>query len=140
MARSEFSLPYLQHPAVPRTQFLDRVESVDRPERYVLKPLYSFAGTGVVVGPSAAQIAAIPGERRRDYILQERVDFRPVIETPFGAAKVEVRIMYLWLGELRPVNTIIRMGRGDQMGVDHNRGFQWVGASAAFIDSAGDGT
>jgi hypothetical protein len=130
---SKFSLPYLDHPAVPRTQFLDRVESVDHPERYVLKPLYSFAGTGVIVGPTADQIAAVPTQKRADYILQERVDFQPVVETPFGPDKIEVRIMYLWLDRLRPVNTIIRMGRGAQMGVDHNKGMEWVGGSAAFM-------
>ena len=128
---SKFSLPYLEHPAVPETQFLDRVGKVEHPERYVLKPLYSFAGAGVVVGPTAEQIAAVPAERRAQYILQERVDFRPVVETPYGPTKVEVRIMYLWP---RVVNTIIRMGRGSQMGVDHNKGYEWVGASAAFID------
>jgi hypothetical protein len=132
---SKFSLPYLDHPAVPRTRFLDRVERVENPERYVLKPLYSFAGTGVIVGPTAEQIAAVPEEQRSGYILQERVDFRPVLETPFGANKMEVRIMYVWLDRLRPVNTIIRMGRGAQMGVDHNKGMDWVGGSAAFIDA-----
>jgi hypothetical protein len=131
---SKFSLPYLRHTAVPETQFLDRVGKVEHPERYVLKPLYSFAGAGVIVGPTSEQLAAVPAERRSQYILQERVDFRPVVETPFGATKIEVRIMYLWLDDLRPVNTIIRMGRGSQMGVDHNKGFEWVGASAGFIE------
>ncbi len=131
---SKFSLPYLDHPAVPRTQFLNQVARVEHPERYVLKPLYSFAGAGVVVGPTQEQIDAVPRERRHDYILQERVDFRPVIDTPFGPAKIEVRIMYIWLDRLRTVNTIVRMGRGSQMGVDHNKGMQWVGASAAFIE------
>ena len=88
------------------------------------------------MGPTAEQLAAVPAERRSQYILQERVDFQPVIETPFGATKLEIRIMYVWLDRLRAVNTIIRMGRGAQMGVDHNKGFQWVGASAAFIDAA----
>jgi hypothetical protein len=125
----------LRHSAVPRTQFLDRVETVDHSDRYVLKPLYSFAGTGVIVGPTKEQLDAVPPERRSQYILQERVDFRPLVETPFGPAKVEVRIMYIWLESLRAVNTIIRMGRGTQMGVDHNKGFEWVGASAGFIDS-----
>jgi len=132
---SKFSLPYLRHPAVPETQFLDRIKKVDHPERYVLKPLYSFAGSGVIVGPTAEQIEAVPGERRSQYILQERVDFRPLVATPFGATKMEVRIMYVWLEKLRAVNTIIRMGRGSQMGVDHNKGFEWVGASAGFIDA-----
>ena len=131
---SKFSLPYLDHPAVPRTQFLDHAENVEHPGRYVLKPLYSFAGAGVIVGPTAEQLAAVPAERRADYILQERVDFRPVIETPFGMTKIEVRIMYVWLEELKAVNTIIRMGRGAQMGVDHNKAMEWVGGSAAFME------
>ena len=130
---SKFSLPYLRHPAVPWTEFLDRAPKVDHPERYVLKPLYSFAGSGVIVGPTAEQLDAVPPGRRSQYILQERIDFQPLIETPFGPTKLEVRIMYIWLDTLRAVNTIIRMGRGTQMGVDHNKGFEWVGASAAFI-------
>lgn len=132
---SKYSLPYFRHAAAPETVFLDQAGEVDRPGDWVLKPLWSFAGLGVVVGPDAGQLAAVPAERRGDYILQRRVDFRPVIETPHGPAKVEIRIMYLWLGELRPVNVIIRMGRGAQMGVDHNKGFEWVGASAALIDT-----
>ena len=130
---SKFSLPYLRHESVPLTRFLNQVDDVDDPERYVLKPLFSFAGSGVIVGPTAEQIAAVPADQRGNYILQERVDFKPVIDTPYGTAKVEVRIMYLWLDEMRPVNTVIRMGRGVQMGVDHNKGLEWVGASAAFI-------
>ena len=133
---SKFSLPYLNHPAVPRTQFLDRARDIERPEDYVLKPLYSFAGAGVIVGPTAAQLAAVPAEQRSQYILQERVDFHPVVDTPFGPTKIEVRVMYIWGDRLRAVNTIIRMGRGAQMGVDHNKGFAWVGASAGFIDGS----
>jgi hypothetical protein len=130
---SKFSLPYLHHPAVPRAQFLDRVDRIDDPERYVLKPLYSFAGLGVVVGPTAEEIAAVPSAKRSQYLLQERVDFIPVIETPEGKAKIEVRIMYIWLEEMTAVNTIIRMGRGAQMGVDHNKNLDWVGGSAGFL-------
>jgi hypothetical protein len=126
---SKFSLPYLKHTAVPGAQFLDRARVVEHPERYVLKPLYSFAGAGVIVGPTADQLAAVPAERRSGYLLQQRIDFQPVVETPSGTDKVEVRIMYVGL---RPVNTIVRMGRGAQMGVDFNKGMNWVGASAGF--------
>jgi hypothetical protein len=132
---SKFSLPYLHHPAAPAAQFLDRVGKVEQPERYVLKPLYSFAGLGVIVGPTQEQIDAVPAGRRGEYLLQERVDFEPVIDTPAGPSKIEVRIMYIWQNEMRAVNTIVRMGRGAQMGVDHNKGYEWVGASAGFIAS-----
>jgi hypothetical protein len=134
---SKYSIPYFNHPTVPRTWFLDEVTELPLPpENLVLKPLFSFAGLGVVVGPTADQLAEVPLDRRHDYILQERVDFTPVIDTPYGPTKAEVRIMYLWLDELTPVNTIIRTGRGKMMGVDHNKGMDWVGASAAFYPEA----
>jgi len=40
--------------------------------------------------------------------------------------------MYLWMNELRPVTSIVRMARGKMMGVDHNQDMEWVGASAGF--------
>jgi hypothetical protein len=130
---SKFSIPYLQHASVPKTWFLDRLSDIPEDlENYALKPLYSFAGMGVVIAPTRADIAAIPAEKRPYYILQERMHFEPVIATPFGETKAEVRVMYLWLDELVPVLTIIRMGRGLMMGVDHNKNMEWVGASAGF--------
>lgn len=130
---SKFSIPYFRHYSVPRTWFLDEVTDLPLPpEQLVLKPLFSFAGLGVVVGPTAEQLASVPADRRHEYILQERVDFAPVIDTPHGPTKAEVRIMYLWIDGLVAVNTIIRTGRGKMMGVDHNKNMEWVGASAAF--------
>ncbi len=130
---SKFSLPYLRHECVPKTWFLDRVEQIPKDlENYVVKPLFSFAGLGVIINLKPEDIAAIPREKRSQYILQERMNFEPVVETPFGGNKAEVRIMYIWLDELLPVMTIIRMGRGLMMGVDHNRNMEWVGSSAGF--------
>ncbi|MGA7927596.1 MAG: hypothetical protein WCA20_16590 [Candidatus Sulfotelmatobacter sp.] len=128
---SKFSIPYLRHESVPKTWFLDRLERIPEDlQNYALKPLYSFAGLGVVIAPKKEDIEAIPGERRSEYILQERLHFEPVIETPFGRTKAEVRVMYIWQEELKAVLTIIRMGRGLMMGVDHNKNMEWVGASA----------
>ena len=128
---SKFSIPYLTHESVPKTWFLDQIKEFPADlENYALKPLYSFAGLGVVIAPKKEDVAAIPAEKRPYYILQERVHFEPVIETPFGPTKAEVRVMYIWLDELKPVLTIIRMGRGLMMGVDHNKNMEWVGASA----------
>jgi hypothetical protein len=129
---SKFSLPYLRHECVPKTDFLDRVSELPDLEKYVLKPLFSFAGLGVLINPTKEDLAAIPKDKRGDYILQERMDFEPVIETPFGSTKAEIRIMYIWVDELLPVLTIVRMGRGKMMGVDHNKNMEWVGSSAAF--------
>jgi hypothetical protein len=128
---SKFSIPYLRHESVPKTWFLDQLKEIPGDlQNYALKPLYSFAGLGVVIAPTKEDIAAIPAEKRAEYILQERLHFEPVIETPFGGTKAEVRVMYVWVDKLQAVLTIIRMGRGLMMGVDHNRNMEWVGASA----------
>jgi hypothetical protein len=131
---SKYSIPYLKHASVPRTWFLDQLTAVpDDLENFVLKPLYSFAGLGVVIAPSRKHIEAIPSEKRSEYILQERMNFTPVIATPHGATKAELRVMYIWLKELTPVLIIVRMGRGLMMGVDHNKNMEWVGSSAGLI-------
>jgi hypothetical protein len=131
---SKYSIPHLKHASVPRTWFLDQMPAVpDDLENFVLKPLYSFAGLGVVIAPSRKDIDAIPAARRHEYILQERISFTPVIETPHGPTKAELRIMYVWLKELLPVMIIVRMGRGLMMGVDHNKNMEWVGSSAALV-------
>ena len=128
---SKFSIPYLRHQSVPKTWFLDGLQQIpDDLQNYALKPLYSFAGLGVIIAPEKKDIEAIPAEKRGEYILQERLHFEPVIETPFGGTKAEVRVMFVWQHELRAVLTIIRMGRGLMMGVDHNKNMEWVGASA----------
>jgi hypothetical protein len=142
---SKFSIPYLRHPSVPRTWFLDQLPEKLRDEiearpaalgKYVLKPLYSFAGLGVVVGPTREDLVKIPAARRHEYILQERMRFEPVIQTPHGPTQAEIRIMFLWQDELRAGPAIVRMGRGKMMGVDHNRDLEWVGASAALFPAA----
>ena len=143
---SKFSIPFLRHAAVPETRFLDGIESLPfdshslaqdfarNRDRYLLKPLFSFAGGGIIFAPTDAQIAAIPMRERKNYILQERINFTPVIETPEGPAQAEIRIMYVRSGaRLRPVLPLVRMGRGKMMGVDHNKGLRWVGASAGLI-------
>ena len=131
---SKFSIPWLRHPSVPRTWFLDDVTALPAPrEDLLLKPLFSFAGGGIIFAPSDMQIAEIPFNKRHEHILQERVAFEPVIETPHGPTQAEIRMMYVWTDQLRAVLPLIRMGRGKMMGVDHNKGLRWVGASAGLI-------
>ena len=131
---SKFSLPWFRNECVPETHFLSDIQTLPgNLEDYVLKPLYSFAGLGVNIGPTKADIAAIPTDKRAEFILQRKMDFVPTIETPSGLTKIEVRIMYIWdRGVLQPVNTVVRSGRGKMMGVDFNKNLDWVGATAGF--------
>ena len=84
-------------------------------------------------------MAAIPADQRANYILQERIAFTPTIETPYGPTQAEIRIMMVRDGEAdgapvyRALLPLVRMGRGKMMGVDYNKGLQWVGAAAGLI-------
>ena len=144
---SKFSLPYLDHESVPEAIFLDdwfagrRKSLGDDPGKLLLKPLYSFAGKGIQFAPTESDLASIPEKDRGLYLLQERVRFEPVIRTPYGMTQAEIRIMYLWpedSPEMIPAASLVRLGRGLMMGVDHNREQSWVGGSAAFFPVAGE--
>ena len=137
---SKFSLPYLQHKAVPTAVFLDawmRGEAKLPVElnEVLLKPLFSFAGKGIQFAPTIEHLRAIPEEERSGYLLQERMRFASVIATPHGPTQAEVRVMFVWPdgGQMQPVISMVRLGRGLMMGVDHNRDQAWVGASAGMI-------
>lgn len=139
---SKFSIPYLNHPAVPAAVFLDdwfaakgRERLPDDRNHWILKPLYSFAGKGIQFAPSETDLGSIPAGERHHYLLQERVQFEPVIRTPEGMTQAEIRILYAWpeRGKMTPLISLVRMGRGLMMGVDHNRDRTWVGASAGLI-------
>jgi hypothetical protein len=137
---SKFSIPWLRHASVPRTQYLSEVTRIpeDR-ENWLLKPLFSFAGGGIIFAPTDAQLASIAPPDRRQYVLQERVPFSPTIDTPYGPTQAEIRIMLVHDGErdgrsfYRAVLPLVRMGRGKMMGVDYNKGLRWVGAAAGLV-------
>ena len=101
----------------------------------LLKPLFSFAGKGIQFDPTQAQLESIPAQDRGGYLLQQRMNFVPTIATPHGATQAEIRILYLWPDReiLTPVLSLVRLGRGKMMGVDHNKDQEWVGGSAAFF-------
>jgi len=139
---SKFSLPYLTDDSVPKAVFLDdwfagrRGGLPEDRERVLLKPLYSFAGKGIQFAPTDAELGSIPEDERRLYLLQERVSFTPVIETPWGPTQAEIRVMYCWpedASEMVPMTSLVRLGRGLMMGVDHNRNQEWVGGSSALF-------
>lgn len=134
---SKYTLPFLDHPTLPPARFLHELTEIPEDlDNYVLKPLYSFAGVGVVVGPTREQVDAIPHEERNGYILQERIAYLDAIDAPVGGVKVEIRVMLIWLPEddrPTPVMGLVRMGRGKMMGVDFNRDLTWVGSGCNFF-------
>ena len=105
--------------------------------RYVLKPLYSFAGHGVNVNPTIADIEAIPEVDRDKWLLQEKVEYADIITTPNGASvRGELRVLLIWSeGEEKPkaLHTLNRLTRGKMIGVDYNKGLDWVGSSCSLV-------
>ena len=134
---SKYTLPFIKHPHVPETVFLNQLKSLPPDlENYVLKPLFSFAGQGVVIDIQPEDIASIKDPS--NWILQRKVQYAPVIQTPNDSAKVEIRIMYIWPdGATRPVPAInlARLSKGKMIGVRYNQDKTWVGGSVAFFKS-----
>ncbi len=125
---SKFTLPFLHSRYAPPAHFLaDLKELPDDLDNYVLKPLFSFAGLGVEIGPTAERLRAI--DRPQDYILQRRIEYAPVVATPDDPAKVEIRMMFLWRDRPLLINNLVRMTKGKMVGVDFNKDRTWVGAS-----------
>lgn len=133
---SKFSLPFLDHPSVPKATFVSDVDRVpdDFSRRYVLKPLFSFAGGGVNVEPTAADLDAIPDNERSGWCIQEKIEYAPALQAPDGGVKIEIRMMFLRPDdEPKPILTqnLVRLSRGKMLGVDFNKQFTWVGSSIA---------
>src|SRR5271157_2859828 len=107
--------------------------SASSPYRTSSTPAFRRRGSLTKSAPTQADLDAIPPDQRHNYILQERVYFEPVIQTPHGPTQMEIRMMFVWPegGELTPVLPLVRMGRGMMLGVDHNRDLEWVGGSTA---------
>jgi hypothetical protein len=133
---SKYTLPLIRHPYVPSTYFLNEVKQIPADlENYVLKPLFSFAGQGVVIDVTTDDIQKVkdPG----NWILQKKVKYADVIQTPDIPAKAEIRIFYFWKdGETRPkpANNLARLSKGKMIGVRYNKDKDWVGGSFCLFE------
>jgi hypothetical protein len=133
---SKFTLPFIRHPYVPQTFFLNEVKQMPTDlENYVLKPLFSFAGQGVVIDLTQADIDKVKDPE--NWILQRKVKYADVIETPDVPAKAEIRIFYFWKErDTRPVatNNLARLSKGKMIGVRYNKDKEWVGGSFCYFE------
>jgi hypothetical protein len=130
---SKISLPLLKGKFVPECYFLNELDKYpDDLSKFVLKPLFSFAGLGVEVDLNKQMLDKITDKKK--YIIQGKIKYAPLIETPDKPSKVEIRMMFLWPKNKKPipVNNLIRMSKGKMMGVDFNKNKTWVGSSVAF--------
>lgn len=133
---SKYSLPFINHPNVPYTRFLSDVAQLPTDlHNYVVKPLFSFAGQGVIIDVTEAELQNI--QDPENWILQKKVQYADVIETPDEGAKGEIRIFYFWEeGAARPVatNNLARLSKGKMVGVRYNKDKEWVGGTYCLVE------
>ena len=132
---SKFTLPFLKHPYVPFTQFLNEARIPKDLNNYVVKPLFSFAGQGVIIDVTEEDIKSIKDPE--NWIIQRKVNYANAIQTPDDPAKAEMRIFYLWEpGQKRPVptNNLARLSKGKMIGVRYNKDKEWVGGSFCLFE------
>lgn len=134
---SKYTMPLLKGDYVPKSYYLDQLETIPTDlENYVLKPLYSFAGAGVQIHVDKAMIDAV--EDKSNYLLQEKVAYAPIIETMDVPAKCEVRMMLLHnskTNKTQIVSNLMRLSKGEMVGVKYNKDKTWVGGSTAFFEA-----
>jgi hypothetical protein len=132
---SKYTLPFIRHPYVPETHFLNEVVLPDDLENYVVKPLFSFAGQGVIIDVTSEEVDKIPD--KKNWIIQRKVNYAAAIETPDNPAKAEIRIFYFWEeNSERPfaANNLSRLSKGKMIGVRYNKDKEWVGGSFCLFE------
>jgi len=135
---SKYTMPFIRSRYVPECRFLSDYDIFPADlENYVLKPLFSFSGQGVKFHVTVSDLEEIPIAERKDYLLQRKVTYQPVLQAPDGQVKVEIRLMFLWEPHLaRPelVLNLVRLSRGEMIGVKYNKDKTWVGGTVGFFE------
>ncbi|MDR0967103.1 MAG: hypothetical protein LBM75_11525 [Myxococcales bacterium] len=146
-AWSKFCLPLLDHPSVPRARLLSSLDLSALPEDlsgFVLKPLFSFAGAGVVIDVTREAIARVPEAEREHWVLQDKITYAPALHTPAGnPVKAEIRVMLTRPPEdatFSPLLMLVRLSRGKMCGVDFNKDLDWVGGTIGMWPSSATST
>lgn len=135
---SKYILPKLKHEFVPKSYFLSDFPETEPLENFVLKPLFSFAGSGVNLNPTQEIINKI--EDKENYILQRKVTYAPLFEDINGEfSKAEIRLLFAWNpDEENPelLVNLVRMTKAAMVNVDFNKKDAiWIGSSMAFFGS-----
>ncbi|MFT3796256.1 hypothetical protein [Flavobacterium sp.] len=133
---SKYILPMLKGKYFIETTLLSDLDKIPQDlEKYVLKPLFSFSGSGVVFHVKKEDIEAV---KEKDlYILQKKVHYQPIVQSPDGKVKAEVRILYIWekgKDHPTPVSNLVRLSRGEMIGVKYNKDKDWVGGTLGLFE------
>ena len=133
---SKFILPFLKGKYFIETTLLSELKQIPEDlENYVLKPLFSFSGTGVIFHVKKEDIEAVT--EKELYILQKKVNYLPIVQSPDGKVKAEVRILCVWKKEDKSPTllcNLVRLSRGEMIGVKFNKDKDWVGGTLGLFE------
>ncbi|WP_338644539.1 hypothetical protein V5J73_07240 [Flavobacterium sp. KS-LB2] len=133
---SKFILPFLKGKYFIETTLLSELKEIPLDlENYVLKPLFSFSGTGVIFHVTKEDIEAVV--EKELYILQKKVNYLPIVQSPDGKVKAEVRILCVWKKEDAAPTllcNLVRLSRGEMIGVKFNKDKDWVGGTLGLFE------
>lgn len=133
---SKFILPFLKGKYFIETTLLSELKEIPKDlENYVLKPLFSFSGTGVIFHITKGDIESVV--EKEHYILQKKVNYLPIVQSPEGKVKAEVRVLCIWKKEdAAPtlVCNLVRLSRGEMIGVKFNQDKDWVGGTLGLFE------
>lgn len=133
---SKFILPMLKGPYFIETTLLSDLKEIPADlENYVLKPLFSFSGSGVIFHVTREDIESV--QEKDLYILQKKVHYQPIVQSPEGKVKAEVRLLYIWEKGKdfpTPVCNLARLSRGEMIGVKYNKDKDWVGGTLGLFE------
>lgn len=136
---SKFTMPFIKSEYIPECKFLSDYDSFPEDlENYVLKPLFSFSGSGVIFHVKQDDLSAIPKHDHPNFMLQRKIQYEPIIQAPDGLVKTEIRLLFIWeRGQPRPqlVTNLARLSRGEMIGVKFNMNKTWVGGSVGFFEA-----
>ncbi len=136
---SKHAMPLIKSKYNPYCSFLSDLKTIpDDLHNYVLKPLFSFSGSGVIINVTKEDIEKVTNPEH--FMLQKKVHYQPAIQTVNVPTKCEIRMLMVWeKGAPRPVvvNNLVRLSKGEMVGVKYNKDKDWVGASVALHDARG---
>lgn len=135
---SKFILPYLKGPYFIESKLLSELDEIPEDlENYVLKPLFSFSGSGVIFHVKREDVENV---KEKDlYILQKKAHYSPVLQAPDGKVKVEVRILAVWPEKDESptlMGNLVRLSRGEMIGVKFNKDKDWVGGTLGLFEKS----
>lgn len=133
---SKFILPFLKGKYFIETTLLSELTEIPEDlENYVLKPLFSFSGTGVIFNVKKEDIEAVVDKEL--YILQKKAKYIPIVQSPDGKVKAEVRMLYVWKADDKAPTllcNLVRLSRGEMIGVKFNKDKDWVGGTLGLFE------